>query len=231
MPTRSITCAPPGRPPIGVVEAIAAGRLITRSEAEVAREVHERLLDEGHDEAAFAIVASGPNSASPHHEPGDRRIDAGDAIVLDIGGVLQGYCSDTTRTIWVTGDTERPDPEFLTRYAVLQRAQAEATAAVRPGIACEAIDASARTVISDAGFGDWFIHRTGHGIGLEVHEDPYIVAGNTQPLRVGHAFSIEPGIYVEGRDGARIEDIVVCGPAGADAMNRSSRDLYVVSGT
>ena len=214
-----------------VVEAIAAGRLIGRSEAEVAREVHERLLDEGHDEAAFAIVASGPNSASPHHEPGDRRIGAGDAIVLDIGGVLQGYCSDTTRTLWVTGGSERPDPDFLTRYAVLQRAQAEATAAVRPGIACEAIDASARTVISDAGFGDWFIHRTGHGIGLEVHEDPYIVAGNTQPLRVGHAFSIEPGIYVEGRNGARIEDIVVCGPAGADAMNRSSRDLYVVSGT
>ncbi len=214
-----------------VVEAIAAGRLIGRSEAEVAREVHERLLDEGHDEAAFAIVASGPNSASPHHDPGDRRIGAGDAIVLDIGGVLQGYCSDTTRTLWVTGGTDGPDPDFLTRYAVLQRAQAEATAAVRPGIACEAIDASARTVISDAGYGDRFIHRTGHGIGLEVHEDPYIVAGNTQPLRVGHAFSIEPGIYVEGRDGARIEDIVVCGPDGADAMNRSSRDLYVVSGT
>ena len=214
-----------------VVEAIAAGRLIGRSEAEVAREVHERLLDEGHDEAAFAIVASGPNSASPHHEPGDRRIGAGDAIVLDIGGVLQGYCSDTTRTLWVTGDKDRPDPDFLTRYGVLQRAQAEASAAVRPGTACEAIDARARTVINDAGFGDCFIHRTGHGIGLEVHEDPYIVAGNHQPLRVGHAFSIEPGIYVEGRDGARIEDIVVCGTHGADAMNRSSRDLYVVSGT
>jgi Xaa-Pro aminopeptidase len=214
-----------------VVEAIASGRLIARSEAEVAREVHERLLDEGHDEAAFAIVASGPNSSSPHHEPGERRIGAGDAIVLDIGGILGGYCSDTTRTLWVTGDTVRPDADFLTRYAVLQRAQAEASEAVRPGIACEAIDASARTVISDAGFGDWFIHRTGHGIGLEVHEDPYIVAGNHRPLQVGHAFSIEPGIYVEGRDGARIEDIVVCGPHGADAMNRSSRDLYVVSGT
>ncbi|HEY8198525.1 MAG TPA: Xaa-Pro peptidase family protein [Candidatus Limnocylindrales bacterium] len=214
-----------------VVEAVAAGRLIARSEAEVAREVHERLLDEGHDEAAFAIVASGSNSASPHHDPGDRRIEAGDAIVLDIGGVLGGYCSDTTRTLWVTGGDGRPDPDFLTRYAILQRAQAEATAAVRPGVTCEAIDASARTVIIDAGYGDQFIHRTGHGIGLEVHEDPYIVAGNTQPLRVGHAFSIEPGIYVEGRDGARIEDIVVCAPDGADAMNRSSRDLYVVSGT
>ena len=123
-----------------------------------------------------------------------------------------------------------PDPDFVARYAVLQRAQAEATMAVRPGIACEAIDAAARAVITDAGYGDRFIHRTGHGIGLEVHEEPYIVAGNAEPLQVGHAFSIEPGIYVDGRDGARIEDIVVCGADGADAMNRSSRDLYVVTG-
>ena len=126
-PTRSIACAPPGRPPTGWSRPSPPVGLIGRSEAEVAREVRERLVDEGHDEAAFAIVASGPNSASPHHEPGDRRIGAGDAIVLDIGGVLQGYCSDTTRTLWVTGDADRPDPDFLARYAVLQRAQAEAT--------------------------------------------------------------------------------------------------------
>jgi len=213
-----------------VVEAIAAGRLVGRSEAEVAHEVRDRLINEGHDEAAFAIVASGPNSASPHHEPSDRRIAAGDAIVLDIGGVRQGYCSDTTRTLWVTGESDTVDLDFLARYAVLQRAQAAASAAVRPGVACEAIDAAARAIITKAGYGERFIHRTGHGIGLEVHEDPYIVAGNVQPLRVGHAFSIEPGIYVEGRDGARIEDIVVCGEDGADAMNRSSRDLYVVRG-
>ncbi|MET1233074.1 MAG: M24 family metallopeptidase [Candidatus Limnocylindrales bacterium] len=220
-----------------VVQSIAAGRLAGRSEAEVAHEVRDRLVDEGHDEAAFAIVASGPNSASPHHAPGDRRIIAngdasmaGEAIVLDIGGVRQGYCSDTTRTIWVTGERGSPDPDFLARYAVLQRAQAEATMAVRPGIECQAIDAAARSVITEAGYGDRFIHRTGHGIGLEVHEDPYIVAGNAEPLQVGHAFSIEPGIYVDGRDGARIEDIVVCGVNGADAMNRSSRDLYVVTG-
>ena len=213
-----------------VVLAIAAGRLVGRTEAEVAREVRDRLVDEGHDEAAFAIVASGPDSASPHHEPGDRRIGAGDAVVLDIGGVRRGYCSDTTRTIWVTGEAGGPDSDFLARYEVLQRAQATATAVIRPGVACEAVDAAARTVIDEAGYGDRFIHRTGHGIGLEVHEDPYIVAGNAQPLRVGHAFSVEPGIYVEGRDGARIEDIVVCGPNGADVMNRSSRDLYVVRG-
>ena len=213
-----------------VVEAIAVGRLIGRSEADVAREVRDRLVDEGHDEAAFAIVASGPNSASPHHEAGHRVIGAGDAVVLDIGGVRAGYCSDTTRTLWVTGDAGAPDPDFLARYAILQRAQAEATAVVRPGLACEAVDAAARSVIAAGGYGAWFMHRTGHGSGLEVHEDPYIVAGNAQPLRVGHAFSIEPGIYVEGRDGARIEDIVVCGLDSAVAMNRSSRDLYVVSG-
>ena len=213
-----------------VIEAVAGGRLIGRTEADVAREVRDRLVDEGHDEAAFAIVASGPNSASPHHEAGSREIGAGDAVVLDIGGIRQGYCSDTTRTLWVTGDAGPTDPDFLARYTILQRAQAEATTVVRPGLACEAVDAAARDVIAAAGYGDRFLHRTGHGIGLEVHEDPYIVAGNAQPLRVGHAFSIEPGIYVEGRDGARIEDIVVCGPDGADAMNRSSRDLFVVSG-
>jgi Xaa-Pro aminopeptidase len=213
-----------------VVEAIAGGRLVGRSEADIAREVRLRLVDEGHDEAAFAIVASGPNSASPHHEAGDRRIGAGDAIVLDIGGVRQGYCSDTTRTFWVTGGSGRPDTDFLARYAVLQQAQAEATAAVRPGVACQAVDAAARGVIAAAGYGEAFLHRTGHGIGLEVHEEPYIVAGNELQLRVGHAFSIEPGIYVEGRNGARIEDIVVCAPDGADPMNRTSRDLWVVSG-
>lgn len=225
-----------GRAADRVVLAIAAGRLLGRSESDVAREVRDRLVDAGHDQADFAIVASGPNSASPHHEPGERRIEAGDAIVLDIGGVRAGYCSDTTRTLWVTGDGAPygpvgPDPDFLARYAILQAAQVAATAAVRAGTACQAIDAAARDPIAAAGYGDAFIHRTGHGIGLEVHEDPYIVAGNATTLRVGHAFSIEPGIYIEGRDGARIEDIVVCGPEGADAMNRSPRDLFIVRGT
>ena len=131
----------------------------------------------------------------------------------------------------MTGGIGSPDADFLARYGTLQEAQAKATAAVRPGVACQAVDAAAREVIAAAGYGERFIHRTGHGIGLEVHEEPYIVAGNELPLRVGHAFSIEPGIYVEGRDGARIEDIVVCAPDGADPMNRTSRDLRVVSGT
>ncbi len=193
-----------------VVLAITAGRLVGRTEADVAREVRERLLDEGHELADFAIVGSGPNSASPHHEASQRVIGAGEAIVLDLGGVREGYCSDTTRTLWVTGGdaSQGPEPAFRVLYDVLQRSQAEATAAVRPGVACEGIDAVARGVIAAAGYGEQFIHRTGHGIGLEVHEEPYLVAGNAEPLRVGHAFSIEPGIYLEGRYGARIEDIV-----------------------
>jgi Xaa-Pro aminopeptidase len=216
-----------------VVDAIVAGRLVGRTEADVAGEIRQRLLDAGHEQADFAIVGSGPNSASPHHEASDRIIAAGEALVLDLGGVRGGYCSDTTRTAWLTGGDPAfgPTPEFLALYAVLQRAQAQATVAVRPGVPCQGIDAVARAIISRGGWGEQFIHRTGHGIGLEVHEEPYIVAGNREPLQVGHAFSIEPGIYLEGRYGARIEDIVVCGPDGADAMNRTSRDLRVVAGT
>jgi len=214
-----------------VVAAIATGSLVGRSEAEVAREVRERLVDEGHEAATFAIVASGPNSASPHHEPGGRVIGAGDAVVLDIGGTIEGYGSDVTRTLWVTGGGEAaPDPAFVELYAVLERAQAEATRAVRPGVAAESIDTVAREIISSGGFGDQFIHRTGHGIGLEGHEDPYLVAGNDEPLDVGMAFSVEPGIYLEGRHGARIEDVVVCGSSGPIVLNEAPRGLYVVPG-
>jgi Xaa-Pro aminopeptidase len=214
-----------------VVLAIAAGRLIGRSEADVAREVRERLLDEGHETAEFAIVGSGPNSASPHHEASDRLISAGDPVVLDIGGTYRGYGSDTTRTLWVRGAAGMdPGPEFRHLYNVLREAQAAATAAVRPGVPAEQIDAVGRAVIADAGFGASFIHRIGHGIGLEAHEDPYLVAGNAEPLRPGYAFSVEPGIYLEGRYGARIEDIVVCGQHGPDVLNGVDRDLLVVGG-
>jgi Xaa-Pro aminopeptidase len=216
------------------ITAIAGGRLVGRSEAEVAHEIRERLVAEGHEEAAFWIVASGPNSASPHHHAGDRVICAGEPVVFDIGGRLEGYGSDITRTVWVTGDDAeagRPDPEYRRLYDVLQRSQAAATAAVRPDVACEEIDAVARRIITDDGFGSNFIHRTGHGIGLEGHEDPYLVAGNEERLRPGHAFSVEPGIYLDGRFGARIEDIVVCGPDGPDILNQADRDLLVVRGT
>jgi Xaa-Pro aminopeptidase len=214
-----------------VVEAMARGRLVGRSEADVAREVRERLVDEGHDEACFSIVGSGPNSASPHHKPTARVLGAGEAVVLDIGGTIAGYGSDITRTLWLTGERgEEPPAEFRTLYDILERAQAEATAAVRPGVACAEVDAVARRRIESAGLGAQFIHRTGHGIGLEGHEDPYLVAGNDEPLREGYAFSVEPGIYLEGRYGARIEDIVVCTADGADVLNEADRSLRVVTG-
>jgi Xaa-Pro aminopeptidase len=215
-----------------VVTQIASGPLVGRSEADVAAEVRERLIAEGHEEAHFAIVGSGPNSASPHHEASDRVIRAGEPIVLDIGGMLSGYGSDITRTLWVTGGdpANGPDDEFRHLFAVLRTAQERATEAVRPGVACEAIDATARGTIAAEGYGENFFHRTGHGIGLEGHEDPYLVAGNGEPLREGMAFSVEPGIYLPGRYGARIEDIVVCGPDGPITLNEASRDLYIVEG-
>ncbi len=214
-----------------VVEAIAAGKLVGRTEANVAREVRDRLIDEGHDMASFWIVASGPNSSSPHHEPTDRVIEAGEPIVLDIGGAVSGYCSDITRTLWVTGDADvRPSDEFAHLYEVLQRAQAASTAAVKPGVECQEIDRAARSIIAEAGMGELFIHRTGHGIGLEGHEDPYMIEGNADLLEVGNAFSIEPGIYVDGRHGARIEDIAVCAKDGADLLNQVTRDLLIVRG-
>lgn len=215
-----------------VVAQIAGGRLVGRTEADVAEEVRRRLVAEGHDEATFAIVGSGPNSASPHHEASDRVIGAGEPIVLDIGGVLGGYGSDITRTLWVTGGdpTRGPDERFRDLFAVLHAAQATARAAVKPGSPCEAIDTAARRPIEAAGLGDAFFHRTGHGIGLEGHEEPYIIGGNEEPLRPGMAFSVEPGIYFPGEYGARIEDIVVCGPDGPVELNQAPRELYVVDG-
>jgi Xaa-Pro aminopeptidase len=215
-----------------VVAQIAAGHLVGRTEADVAREVRDRLIAEGHDTALFAIVGSGPNSASPHHEASERLIRPGEPIVLDIGGTLCGYGSDVTRTLWVTGGdaANGPDERFRHLFGVLYGAQAAATRAVRPGVACEEIDATARLPIDAEGYGDAFFHRTGHGIGLEGHEDPYLIAGNEVPLGEGMAFSVEPGIYLVGEYGARIEDIVVCGADGPIVLNEAPRELYVVDG-
>ena len=213
------------------VDAISAGRLVGRTEAEVSREIRGRLIDEGHEMADFAIVGSGPNGASPHHDAGDRRIEAGEPVVLDLGGTLAGYLSDTTRTIWVAGETSiEPEPEFRRVYELVGEAQSQATAAIRPGVPAERIDATARGVIAAAGYGDYFTHRVGHGIGLEVHEDPYMVAGNATPLRPGMAFSVEPGVYLPGRWGVRLENIVMCTETGAEVLNRSSLDLRLVRG-
>jgi Xaa-Pro aminopeptidase len=215
-----------------VVDQIAAGRLIGRTEADVAAEVRERLVAEGHETAHFAIVGSGPNSASPHHEASDRVIGAGEPIVLDIGGTIGGYGSDITRMLWVTGGdpANGPDERFRHLFNVLYHAQAAGTRAVAPGVACEAIDTAARAPIEAEGYGEAFFHRTGHGIGLEGHEDPYLVAGNDLPLAEGMAFSVEPGIYLPGVYGARIEDIVVCGEDGPIVLNQASRELLIVDG-
>ncbi len=206
------------------MDAIRGESFAGRTERDVSDRIRALLLEAGHQTADFAIVASGPNSASPHHEPSERIIAAGDAVVLDIGGTRAGYCSDTTRTVFVG----EPPREFRHLYDVLARAQLAAAAAAAPGVAAQEVDRVARRMIGEAGYGDAFIHRTGHGIGIETHEEPYIVEGNDLPLRPGEAFSVEPGIYLAGRWGARIEDIVVCTADGGEVLNRSSRELVSV---
>jgi len=196
-----------------------------RTEREVGKDIAEAILAEGHVSVDFVIVGSGPNGASPHHELSDRVIQAGEPVVVDIGGTMpDGYCSDETRTYSVG----EPPAEFSAYYEVLLAAQIAACEHVRPGVTCESVDAAARAVIADAGYGDYFVHRTGHGIGLETHEEPYIVTGNTEVLEPGMAFSIEPGIYLPGQHGARIEDIVVCGESAGERVNLRPRELVVV---
>jgi Xaa-Pro aminopeptidase len=214
-----------------VVDGLGDLRWAGRSEREVARDLDDAIRAE-HDESLFVIVGAGPGSASPHHQPGERVIRPGDPVVVDIGGRLGGYCSDTTRTLVV----DEPPAGFLELYEVLQAAQRAGCEAAVEGAEAMAVDAACRDLIAAAGYGDHFTHRTGHGIGLEEHEEPYVVAGATERLVPGMTFSIEPGIYLPGRFGARIEDIVVCRPAvdawepGARRLNRTARDLRVVPG-
>jgi Xaa-Pro aminopeptidase len=201
---------------------------VGRTEAEVGADIAAAILAEGHVAVDFTIVGSGPNGASPHHELSDRVVRAGDLVVVDIGGELpSGYRSDCTRTYVVGGE---PDAETAEWYAVLQEAQRAACDSVRPGIAAEEVDAVARRVITEAGWGENFIHRTGHGIGMDTHEAPYIVTGNGVSLVPGMAFSVEPGIYLSGRCGARIEDIVVCTGDGVRSVNHGSRELVRLPG-
>lgn len=194
-------------------------------EEAVSRRLSELLVEAGCQSAAFAIVGSGPNGASPHHEPGDRTIRSGDAVVLDFGGRVGGYCSDMTRTVSVG----KPTAEAKEIHQIVLQAQEAAFQAVKPGVPAEEVDRAARQVIEEAGHADAFIHRTGHGIGLEEHEHPYVVEGNFEPLEPGMCFSIEPGIYLEGRFGVRIEDIVAVTQDGAARLNNAPRDLTVVS--
>jgi Xaa-Pro aminopeptidase len=196
-----------------------------RTEADVAADIARAIVDEGHSEVAFIIVGSGPNGADPHHECSDRVLQDGDVVVVDIGGPYDpGYNSDSTRTYSIG----TPEPEVARRYSILQEAQRAAVAAVRPGVTAEQVDAAARDVLAAAGLAEAFVHRTGHGIGLSVHEEPYIVAGNDIPLQEGMAFSVEPGIYFPGHWGARIEDIVVVTADGVMSVNEQPHDLVVV---
>jgi Xaa-Pro aminopeptidase len=207
-----------------VVSALTSMPFAGRTEHDIARDVAAMTEAEGHEPIGFAIVASGPNGASPHHEPTHRVVAEGDLVVVDFGGRRDGYCSDTTRTFTVGA----PGTDQEKAYAALATAQAAAVDAVRPGVEAQHIDRVARRILDEGGYGRFFIHRTGHGIGMDVHEHPYLVEGNDLLLEPGMAFSIEPGIYVPGEWGMRIEDIVCVTEDGVERLNRSDRRLFVV---
>jgi Xaa-Pro aminopeptidase len=193
-----------------------------RTEAEVAADIGDRIVAEGHQTVNFVIVGSGPNGASPHHDPGQRRLGHGDPVVIDIGGSMDGYCSDCTRDYVVGGTAGAPDG-YGEAHAALEAAQAAACEAVAPGVTAGSVDEAARGALAEAGWADAFIHRTGHGIGLEEHEEPYIGGGHGVTLEPGMVFSIEPGIYLEGRFGQRIEDIVAVTADGVERLNTLPR--------
>jgi Xaa-Pro aminopeptidase len=196
-----------------------------RTENEVATDLVRLLKEHGHSQVDFTVVGSGPNGANPHHEAGSRTIQDGDMVVLDFGGLKDGYGSDTTRTVHVGP----PSEEEQRVYDVVRAAQQAGFEAVRPGVACQEVDRAARAVINDAGYGEWFIHRTGHGIGLTTHEPPYMIEGEEQELVPGMCFSVEPGIYLPGRFGVRIEDIVTCTDSGGRRLNNTTHDLQIVA--
>ncbi|MDF2807060.1 MAG: peptidase family protein [Cellulosimicrobium sp.] len=204
-----------------------------RRERDVAADLDRFLREHGHEQVDFTLVCAGPNGADPHHDAGDRVIEPGDLVVLDFGGLRDGYGSDTTRTVLVEGGT---DDALATQqrevYDVVLRAQQAGVDAVRPGATCQDVDRAARAVITDAGYGEFFVHRTGHGIGTTTHEPPYMVEGEDRPIEPGMCFSVEPGIYLPGRFGVRIEDIVVAFPPdvpdGARRLNTSTHDLQTV---
>ena len=207
-----------------VVAKLQSMTFAGQTEREVARTVSAMTVEEGHQVATFHIVASGPNAASPHHEPGERVIGRGDSLVIDFGGRWHGYASDTTRTFHIG----EPSPQVAAAHAVLREAQQTGVDAVRPGVTASQIDRVTRDIIDAAGYGDYFIHRTGHGIGLDGHEHPYLVEGDDTVLQPGMAFSVEPGIYVAGEWGMRIEDVVAVTDDGVENFNQSERSLAIV---
>ncbi|MGC5360127.1 M24 family metallopeptidase [Streptomyces sp. DT24] len=199
-------------------------RFSGRRETEVAADLAGLLLEFGHSQVDFTVVGSGPNGADPHHEAGDRTIERGDMVVLDFGGLMHGYGSDTSRTVHVG----EPTAEEQRVHDIVREAQDAGCRAVRPGVPCQDVDRAARTVIAEAGYGERFIHRTGHGIGVTTHEPPYMIEGEEQPLVPGMCFSVEPGIYLPGRFGVRIEDIVTVTEDGGRRLNGTARELAVV---
>jgi Xaa-Pro aminopeptidase len=205
-------------------EQIVDVRFAGRKETDVAADLARLLREFGHEQVDFTVVGSGPNGANPHHEAGDRTIEVGDAVVLDFGGLMHGYGSDTSRTVCVG----EPSPLVREVHEIVRLAQQAGVEAVRPGVACQEIDRAARKVITDAGYGERFIHRTGHGIGTTTHEPPYMIEGEEQPLVPGMCFSVEPGIYLPGVFGVRIEDIVTVTDAGGARLNNTERDLRIV---
>ena len=199
-----------------------------RTEREVGADIARAIINEGHETVDFVIVGSGPNGASPHHELSDRVIETGDPVVVDIGGTMpSGYCSDSTRNYLAGGEVPA---DYAKAYAVLHEAQNAQRAYARPGVTAESVDRVGREIIAAAGYGEQFMHRTGHGIGQETHEEPYIVEGSDLVIEEGMAFSIEPGIYLDGRYGARIEDIVICTADGIEVLNNTPRELVHVAG-
>ena len=199
--------------------------LVGRTEAQVSADISARLIDQGHDVVNFAIVAAGENAASPHHHAGPRVIQKNEIVLCDFGGTMNGYCSDITRCVFVG----TPSRKITSAYSVLHAAQAAGVKAGVVGATCESVDAAARKIIDDAGFGDFFIHRTGHGIVMEAHEEPYMVSGNKLPIAAGHAFSVEPGIYLPGKWGMRLEDIVVATDDGPLSMNSVDHSLVILN--
>jgi Xaa-Pro aminopeptidase len=206
-------------------EAIVHVRFAGRRETEVAADLADLLREHGHSQVEFTLVGSGPNGANPHHDAGERTIGEGDMVVLDFGGLKDGYGSDITRSVHVG----EPTAEEREVFELVRAAQQAGFEAVRPGVACQEVDRAARKVITDAGYGEYFIHRVGHGIGLTTHEPPYMVEGETRALEPGMCFSIEPGIYLRDRFGVRIEDIVAVTADGGRRLNNASRELHIVA--
>lgn len=208
------------------LEATIPSIRIGMTEKDVAAELVVQLLKQGSEpEMPFApIVSGGPNAANPHASPSDRKLQAGDLLVVDWGAAYDGYISDLTRTFAV-GDV---DDEYRKIHETVQQANAAGRAAGKPGAPCAAVDKAARDVIEQAGYGVYFTHRTGHGIGMEGHEEPYMRGDNMQLLEPGMAFTVEPGIYLPGRNGVRIEDNVVINETGADVLSDMPREIRVV---